>query len=120
MFIANRALIEAFRAKVSFFSNFGGNPAIATVGLAVLNVLEDEASWRTRSLRWPVAIWAIRYTQIACLIAGIMNIHISRLAGNRVMSYGVLQTYVFVVISYREISLLDDGNPANRTFAIQT
>jgi 4-aminobutyrate aminotransferase-like enzyme len=41
--IANRALIEAFQAKFGFFSTFGGNAVAAAAGLAVLEVLDDEA-----------------------------------------------------------------------------
>jgi 4-aminobutyrate aminotransferase-like enzyme/Ser/Thr protein kinase RdoA (MazF antagonist) len=41
--VANRALIEAFQATCGFFSTFGGNPVAAAAGLAVLEVLDDEA-----------------------------------------------------------------------------
>ncbi len=40
--IASRDLIEAFQARFGFFSTFGGNPAAADAGLAVLRVLERE------------------------------------------------------------------------------
>jgi 4-aminobutyrate aminotransferase-like enzyme len=40
---ASRTLIEAFQAKFGFFSTFGGNAVAASAGLAVLNVLDDEA-----------------------------------------------------------------------------
>lgn len=41
--IAPRALVEEFQARCGFFSTFGGNAVAAAAGLAVLQVLEQEA-----------------------------------------------------------------------------
>lgn len=41
--IANRDMVEAFQKEFGFFSTFGGNPVAAAAGLAVLEVLEEEA-----------------------------------------------------------------------------
>lgn len=40
--IARRELIEAFTARNMYFNTFGGNPVSAAVGMAVLDVLEEE------------------------------------------------------------------------------
>jgi 4-aminobutyrate aminotransferase-like enzyme/Ser/Thr protein kinase RdoA (MazF antagonist) len=41
--IASHRLIEAFQVKFGFFSTFGGNAVAAAAGIAVLEVLEQEA-----------------------------------------------------------------------------
>lgn len=40
--VTTRAIAEAFANGMEFFSTFGGNPVSAEIGLAVLDVLEDE------------------------------------------------------------------------------
>jgi 4-aminobutyrate aminotransferase-like enzyme len=40
--VARRDLVEAFTARNMYFNTFGGNPVSAAVGMAVLDVLEDE------------------------------------------------------------------------------
>ncbi|MGB6310491.1 MAG: aminotransferase class III-fold pyridoxal phosphate-dependent enzyme [Steroidobacteraceae bacterium] len=40
--IARRELVEAFTARNMYFNTFGGSPVSAAVGMAVLDVLEDE------------------------------------------------------------------------------
>lgn len=40
--VATRAVAEAFDTGMEFFSTFGGNPASAAAGLAVLQVMEEE------------------------------------------------------------------------------
>lgn len=40
--VTTREIAEAFEKGVEFFSSFGGNPVSCAIGLAVLNVLEEE------------------------------------------------------------------------------
>jgi 4-aminobutyrate aminotransferase-like enzyme len=40
--VTTRAIADAFANGMEFFSTFGGNPVSAEIGLAVLDVLEDE------------------------------------------------------------------------------
>jgi 4-aminobutyrate aminotransferase-like enzyme len=40
--VTTRAIAEAFAEKFSYFNTFGGNPVSAAVGLAVLDVIEQE------------------------------------------------------------------------------
>jgi 4-aminobutyrate aminotransferase-like enzyme len=40
--VTTRAIAEAFNTGMEFFSTFGGNPVSAAVGMAVLDVIEDE------------------------------------------------------------------------------
>jgi 4-aminobutyrate aminotransferase-like enzyme len=40
--ITTRAITDAFANGMEYFSTFGGNPVSATVGLAVMDVIEDE------------------------------------------------------------------------------
>jgi len=41
--LARAELVEAFGRDVRYFNTFGGNPVSAAVGMAVLDVMEDEA-----------------------------------------------------------------------------
>ncbi len=41
--ITRPAILQAFSEKTEYFNTFGGNPVAAAVGLAVLEVIEQEA-----------------------------------------------------------------------------
>jgi 4-aminobutyrate aminotransferase-like enzyme len=41
--VTTRAIAEAFANGMEYFNTFGGNPVSAAIGLAVLDVIEDEA-----------------------------------------------------------------------------
>lgn len=40
--VTTKAITDSFSKGVEFFSSFGGNPVSCTIGLAVLNVIEEE------------------------------------------------------------------------------
>ncbi len=68
--VTTRAIADAFANGMEYFSTFGGNPVSAAVGLAVLDVIQDEGLMERAQMLGQHLMNGLRLLQQECALIG--------------------------------------------------